>query len=185
LDFYKFPKIARLNREIIVTEKIDGSNGQIFITPDLQFFVGSRSRWITSDQDNYGFARWAYQYKDELIASLGEGLHYGEWWGSGINRGYGLTKGEKRFSLFNTLRWNNDNVGPAGVVPVLYEGIFSQNKINDCLALLNEHGSFAAPGYMKPEGIIIFHTAANLYLKVTLENDETPKKLIIIRDNKE
>ena len=28
---------------------------------------------------------------------------------------------------------------------------------------------------MKPEGIIIYHTAANSMFKITLENDEQPK----------
>jgi len=32
--FQEFPKIPRLNREMIVTEKIDGTNGQIIITDD-------------------------------------------------------------------------------------------------------------------------------------------------------
>ena len=31
------------------------------------------------------------------------GRHFGEWWGSGIQRGYGLD--EKTFSLFNAYRW--------------------------------------------------------------------------------
>ena len=41
-DFAGFPKIARLNRQVIVTEKIDGTNAQIRITEDGQFLVGSR-----------------------------------------------------------------------------------------------------------------------------------------------
>jgi hypothetical protein len=27
--------------------------------------VGSRTRWITPEQDNYGFARWAMEQKKE------------------------------------------------------------------------------------------------------------------------
>jgi len=30
-DFMKFPKIGRLNRNIVISEKIDGTNAQIFI----------------------------------------------------------------------------------------------------------------------------------------------------------
>ena len=30
-EFIGFPKIARLSREIVITEKIDGTNGCIFI----------------------------------------------------------------------------------------------------------------------------------------------------------
>ncbi len=63
-------------------------------------FIGSRTRWITAQDDNHGFARWVEGNKQELL-KLGAGRHFGEWWGSGIQRGYGLQKGEKRFSLFN------------------------------------------------------------------------------------
>jgi hypothetical protein len=69
--------------------------------------AGSRSQYITPERDNHGFARWVQDDADELWA-LGEGRHFGEWWGSGIQRGYGLQKGEKRFSLFNVARWADD-----------------------------------------------------------------------------
>lgn len=36
-------------------------------------------------------------------------------------------------------------------------------------------GSVAAPGFMKPEGIVIFHVQGNFGLKKTLEKDEVPK----------
>jgi len=39
-NFLKFPKMARYSRECIVTEKIDGTNAQIYITEDGGFFVG-------------------------------------------------------------------------------------------------------------------------------------------------
>ena len=35
--------------------------------------------------------------------------------------------------------------------------------------------SVAAPGFMKPEGVVVFHTAGNLGFKKTLEKDEVPK----------
>ena len=46
-EFQEFPKIARLSREAIITEKIDGTNGCVCITEDGQMLVGSRTRWIT------------------------------------------------------------------------------------------------------------------------------------------
>ena len=109
-DFVAFPKIPRLSRRCVITEKIDGTNACIFIGEDGEFLVGSRTRWITPENDNHGFARWAYEHKDELLG-LGPGRHFGEWWGQGIQRGYGLK--EKRFSLFNTSRWMDDAVRPA------------------------------------------------------------------------
>ena len=80
MEFKPFTKIARLQREIIVTEKIDGTNAQICITEDGQFLTGSRTRWITPDDDNFGFSKWAHEHKEELMG-LGMGQHFGEWWG--------------------------------------------------------------------------------------------------------
>src|SRR5690606_13561404 len=105
--FTEFPKIPRLNRNIIVTEKIDGTNASIFIGEDGEFLVGSRTRWITPEKDNFGFAAWAHENRDELM-KLGPGHHFGEWWGRGIQRGYGLN--ERRFSLFNTSRWTPETL---------------------------------------------------------------------------
>jgi hypothetical protein len=175
-DFVPFPKIARLSREIIITEKIDGTNAQIFITDDGKLFAGSRSRWVTPADDNFGFARWVEDNRDELL-KLGPGRHFGEWWGKGIQRNYSLT--EKRFSLFNVSRWADDEVRPdcCHIVPVLYRGDFAQSAWQNALADLAKNGSRAAPGFMRPEGIIVFHVAANLGFKKTIEKDAEPKSL--------
>ncbi len=109
--------------------------------------------------------------------ALGVGFHYGEWWGSGIQRGYGLQKGEKRFSLFNVSRWADDSVRPTccGVVPTLYAGLFSTAKIDEILLDLVTNGSKAAEGFMRPEGVVIFHTVGGYLFKKTIEKDEQPK----------
>lgn len=176
MEFDKFPKIPRLMRDIIITEKIDGTNAQIHISENgKEFLVGSRTRFINPTSDNYGFASWAYEHKKELL-ELGPGRHFGEWWGGKIGRGYGLT--EKRFSLFNTSRWNDSHPACCDIVPVLYEGPFSQQAIITCCDTLTSQGSVVAPGFMRPEGIIIFHTASNSCFKMALENDEKPKTQI-------
>jgi hypothetical protein len=41
-EFAGFPKISRLSRDCIITEKIDGTNAQILITEDNQMFIGYR-----------------------------------------------------------------------------------------------------------------------------------------------
>ena len=102
-EFVAFPKIPRLVRDIIITEKIDGTNASVYVGEDGQVMAGSRSRWITPTDDNFGFAKWVAANADELRTGLGIGTHYGEWWGAGVQRKYGLT--EKRFSLFNVSRW--------------------------------------------------------------------------------
>jgi len=178
MEFKEFPKMARLTRDCIITEKIDGTNASICITEDGRFLVGSRTRWITPDNDNAGFAKWAYQNKEELI-KLGVGHHFGEWWGSGIQRGYGLQKGEKRFSLFNAKRWkgNPDLPKCCSVVPVLYEGLFSTEKVEQCLCDLLSNGSYAAD-FNKPEGVVVYHIAAGIGFKKTILNDEIPKSMV-------
>ncbi len=196
-EFTAFPKMGRLSREMIISEKIDGTNAQVFITEQGELFAGSRTRWITTTDDNHGFARWVEGNKAELL-KLGPGRHFGEWWGSGIQRGYGLPKGEKRFSMFNTIRWveyGNEAkqivtqdptiekyqvVLPecCRLVPLLYKGLFDTVVIDRMLGHLKIFGSVASPGFMNPEGVIAFHTAANVGFKKTLDKDEVPKSKI-------
>ena len=171
-EFQEFNKIARLSRECTITEKIDGTNGCIYIGDDGEFSVGSRTRWLTAETgDNHGFLLWAMTNKDELL-KLGPGRHFGEWWGSGIQRRYGLQ--EKRFSLFNTFRWTDDSVRPAccHVVPILYQGLFTTEAVGTALERIKTLGSVAAPGFTNAEGVIIYHHAARVYLKKTLDKDD-------------
>lgn len=202
--FLPFPKLPRLSREIVVTEKLDGTNSQIYIkklednevmpthTPiiavygDLLIYAGSRNRWLTTEEDNYGFAKWVHRNHEDLIR-LGPGQHFGEWWGLGIQRNYGLQ--EKRFSLFNTGRWYRPiaDEAPEGkrcippscchVVPELYRGDFDTTVIRSRLEVLATNGSVAAPGFMNPEGVVIFHAASNQLFKKTVLKDESPKSL--------
>ena len=207
MKFVDFKKIPRLSRDIIVTEKLDGSNGQIYIVKEeeltslddyffieehllarkdnLLMFAGSRNRWlqIGKQTDNMAFASWVKENAEELF-QLGEGRHFGEWYGKGIQRGYGLE--EKRFALFNVSKWvakddfitiEKQQHAPAccSVVPVMYEGPFDTTTINDVLDILKKNGSLAVHGYMKPEGICVYHTAAGQYFKKTIENDEKHK----------
>lgn len=182
----------------MITEKLDGTNASILIAPQgsitevpgvidyIAFWedhdtntrwgmwAGSRTRWLQTWDDNYGFANWVHKNAKEL-QKLGEGHHFGEWWGHGIQRGYGLT--EKKFSLFNTARWRDLTVRPAccDVVPVLYEGPFESKAVEDTIAGLKQVGSIAAPGFKDPEGIIVFHTAGNLMFKKTVKGDDEGK----------
>jgi len=190
IEFTSFNKIGRWSREIIVTEKIDGTNAQIFIGDDGSFLTGSRNRWITPEDDNYGFSKWAHAHKEELL-TLGPGRHFGEWWGQGIQRNYGLA--EKRWSLFNVGRWclagqepavtpnPNPKLPPSvqgvlpacvGLVPVLYKGIMDEERIMAAMRDLQVWGSQAAMGFTKPEGIVIFCSSNGALFKKTFEKDE-------------
>lgn len=169
-EFVPFAPIKRLARSCFVTEKIDGTNAQVYISDDGVIMAGSRNRWLTVEADNFGFARWVAENATEL-SKLGPGRHYGEWWGLGIQRGYGLK--EKRFSLFNTGRWSDAAVRPAccHVVPVLYGGEFNTQAIDGQLERLRVEGSVASPGFMNPEGIVVFHAQSGGLFKKTLNGD--------------
>ncbi len=175
VEFVAFPKIARYSRPVIVTEKLDGTNAQIFID-DLgqNIYAGSRNRWIEVGDDNYGFASWVEANKTELL-QLGPGSHFGEWWGVGIQRGYGLF--ERRFSLFNVSRWGDADKRPkcCGVVPTLWTGNFDEMPLAGLMLDFREKGSMAAPGFMKPEGVVIYHLHSKQLFKKTLEADDVPK----------
>ncbi len=212
-EFVEWPKTKRLFRDIVITEKLDGTNSAIHISagyevahPSLfelkpgeaivdgrlyRLSAQSRKRIITPGKtsDNYGFAAWVYDNAADLVRILGEGLHYGEWYGKGIQRGYGLDG--RRFALFNTARWfatGEDGLdsmstraetsalaGQIGAVPVIYVGVFSEARINHALLSLKTHGSHAAPGFMNPEGVCIFHTQTRNVFKVTLDNQDAGK----------
>jgi hypothetical protein len=211
----KFRPIPRLHRRVIATEKINGTNGLIDIVeadgaaqdpniPKRLVFAngtayavraGSRNRWLSPENDNFGFAAWVWANAEGLVA-LGVGKHYGEWFGSGIQTGYGLS--EKRFALFNVDRWYDvrdpeiddrytetfPKAKPAPpevtVVPVIsvFDGQYLNAAVDDALHTLESEGSLIAPGFMDPEGIILFHVAAGSYFKVTIKGDEKPKSQV-------
>lgn len=173
--FEAFKSIPRLARECVVTEKIDGTNSCVYVGADGLVLAGSRNRWISHEPpaaDNFSFARWVKDHEDELRQGLGVGLHHGEWWGAGIQRRYGMK--EKRWSLFNTSVWNAETlpkIEGLGVVPVLYQGPFNTDAVERALASLALEGSRAAPGFMDPEGVVVYHVAAGAYFKQTLKGD--------------
>ncbi len=189
--FEKFRSISRLNKEVIVTEKIDGTNAQVHIVDEEEAFVlsdetvpyliarnkdrglfmfaGSRQRYITPDKDNFGFAQWVEDNADELF-KFGPGRHYGEWWGQGIQRTYDLD--EKRFSMFNP-KWMDQGPSCVHTVPVL-EGLLTidAEAIEGAMRGLKIAGSVAAPGFKNPEGVVVYHTASNTLYKQTFDFDE-------------
>lgn len=164
IEFKAWPKIPRVeNKKEFYTEKIDGTNACIVIDAEGNFGCQSRSRIITPEDDNFGFAKWAYENKEELM-KLGEGHHYGEWWGTGIQRGYGLT--EKRFSLFNIHRWGGHNPNTPACVSVV--PIIHKSSLEEAKQLLIESGSLAAPGFMNVEGVVVFDYYTKGYYKAII-----------------
>lgn len=178
-EFTAWPKIHRLFRPVVITEKVDGTNAAILVEDDGSVWAQSRKRIITPQQDNYGFARWVSDNSEALVQDLGPGIHFGEWAGHGIQRGYGLDK--KWFALFNAPRWRqslDEGQLPerVTVVPTLYEGDFSERAVRAAIDELKEHGSYFGKG--PAEGVVVYHIAANQAFKVLCENDEIPKGVL-------
>ena len=208
IEFVGFGKIPRYSRECCATEKIDGTNAQVYIEkveplvlelPTLpepewifvtnagenwqfKLLAGSKKKWLTKDKDNFGFWAWVYEHAIELT-KLGPGHHFGEWWGQGIQRNYGLK--ERRFSLFNVKKWSDPLVRPAccGVVPVLWKGPFADLNVAEIMRVLWQQGSVAAPFFIRPEGIVIYHVGANALFKKSFENDEGGKEQLERNEN--
>lgn len=176
MEFIDYPKTPRLFRKITISEKIDGTCCALYITED-EIVAAGRNKFITPENDSFGFATWAHINSKTLREDLGLGIHRGEWAGAGIQRKYGLTNNNKTFYLFNTSKWQYTNFITPGldVVPVLYEGDFSTVYVNSALEMLKAFGSVAVPGFMRPEGVCVYHEAANMVFKVLIENDNLPK----------
>ena len=182
MDFKSFRSIEALHKAVmVITQKIHGSNAQVCIfeysstdhvshEPRLGIKAGSRNRWLSLEDDNYGFAAWVEKNRDELIAKLGLGTHYGEWAGPGINSGEGLK--EKTLVLFNWWSYEDGNL-PAGTmkVPVLYSGHLDTAKIDEAMADLKQNGSRLVPGFMRPEGVVV--TVGGAMFKKVFEPEET------------
>ncbi len=168
VEFKAWPKIPRGQHEkVTVTEKIDGTNACIIIQDGELAGVQSRNRLITPLDDNYGFAGWVSDNWEEL-KSLGDGYHYGEWAGLGIQKNPRKLDG-KYFYLFNTYRWNKGNPNLPSickVVPILYEGDSFPN-IGRAVMLDLEKQS-AKDGY-KAEGVVIWYHKGRRYEKYTFE----------------
>lgn len=201
-EFESWGKTPRLNKDIVVTEKIDGTNAAILIrtladeelraaewgettvavvtVDDAVYALGaqSRNRLLSIESDNFGFAKWVADHARTLVELLGEGRHFGEWWGRGIQSGYGRTG--RSFSLFNTHRFAGlsrafDDDTCLEVVPVLYQGPFNQLEIQFALTYLRVYGSVANGWGGKAEGVVVFHTASRQTYKAFCENDDIHK----------
>ena len=159
--FEPFPKITRyLKADCVITEKVDGTNAALAFEWDGTLTTQSRTRVITPEDDNYGFARWAVEHSSELFDYFGPGRHFGEWWGRGVQKRYGQFVEGKYFTPFNAGLFTEP--GPAGVtpLPVLWEGPLKNLAygVKEVQQDLEFNGSRIAPG-AKPEGIMIWSQA--------------------------
>lgn len=183
MDFKSFPDVKQIGKAAItITQKLHGTNAQIVVFPvydmdgttllryDVQ--AGSRNRWLTPDDDNFGFAKYVEENKQSIIELLGEGTWFGEWAGPGINSSEGLK--EKTFAIFNIARIEGKPLPPRMVgVPLLYKGAFSSEAIDAAYNDLKTNGSKLVPGYMSPEGVVVHLLGTDLRFKKVFKPEET------------
>jgi hypothetical protein len=181
-----WPKTPRLTVPFVITEKIDGTNSCVAVSrlgdrdgvaaADLDFpehhgvrvvfteagcfalRAASRTRWIApGPKDNFGFAAWVHEHAEQLV-NLGPGRHYGEWFGQGIQRGYGMSN--RCFALFDE-KWRNSlpyglpaNVG---VVPrvATAAGHELSKRVAWALDHLDREGSYVGEPGAVAEGVVV------------------------------
>jgi hypothetical protein len=200
--FEKFPSLTRFSHGWTITEKLDGTNACVIILPinhsesdglAIAFGGGGYGLWAQSrtkliqpgkSTDNHGFARFVQENAEEFVELLGEGRHFGEWVGPGINKRHYNLK-EKQFALFNVYRWDGQPL-PARVTTV---PTFSLNRYQDnpgeaaktALEELTLYGSQFGPrnehglGFNNPEGVVMYHGPSQTTFKKTFDYDEQGK----------
>lgn len=107
-------------RTYIGTVKLHGTNAGIRLANgEIEFM--SRSRVITPEDDNHGFARHMVSHKDDLhaaLSALGETVTvFGEWCGAGVQGSVAIAAEQKLFVAF-ALLLGNEWADPA-IVPRL------------------------------------------------------------------
>lgn len=182
-EFKSWRDIERfLGVHVVITEKIHGSNAQILVYRDeageLHARAGSRKQYLdVLGPDNFGFAVYVKAHEAEICEKLGEGRHYGEWVGPGINGEYGFP--DKHLVLFDHRRhpkekFDSGNMPPRMLpVPVLYDGAYSADVVKEVMDRLRGEGSVLVPGFMRPEGIVLFFPLFNTMKKLVFKVEET------------
>jgi hypothetical protein len=55
------------------------------------------------------------------------------------------------------------------------EVVITEKDVDTALESLRINGSYAVPGFDRPEGVVVYHTASRTLFKKTLEKDQEPK----------
>jgi hypothetical protein len=167
IEFKPWPKMGRvIPFKVTISEKINGTNACIIIRDGQIVGVQSRKRFIKVGNDNYGFASWVEENKEKLL-SLGDGYHYGEWAGPGIQKNPHRLY-YKKFFLFNTARWNEDNPNKpdcCDVVPILFSGVLTPDVVPTLLTHMVEYA-----GDTEPEGLVVYYHSFDRYTKHTIKS---------------
>lgn len=168
IEFAKWPKTPRTNNNnVVITEKMDGTNACIVIRGGEIVAIQSRNRFIKPGDDNMGFAHWVSQNAEALV-ELGDGYHFGEWCGPGIQKNPHMLE-QKEFYLFNVFRPAETLPDIVKQVRVLYQGPFTDEVLNTTMSELWQH---ASEQQYVPEGVIVYSHATKSRSKMTFANSQ-------------
>jgi len=108
-------KITKTARPIqyIGKVKLDGTNAGIQITPDGKVAAQSRTKVITPDDDNMGFARWvdANYTRFSLLAAGQHMTIFGEWCGKGIQKGTAIAQLDRKVFVVFAIQYEYKDTG--------------------------------------------------------------------------
>jgi len=160
-DFYDEKAVVHYGAKI----KLHGTNAAVRITSGgatpATVTAQSRSRDITPETDNCGFARWVADNEDAWLSVTAEGApditFFGEWAGKGIQKGDAVTKLDQKYFFVFAVQIEDEMITtPADiedcipdlddVVVLPWDMVFEQtvdfNDPDQCQSfadLLNEH----------------------------------------------
>ena len=63
------------------------------------------------------------------------------------------------------------------VVPVLDRCVCDTARVDAALSFLAQYGSMTAPGFMKPEGVVVYHVPSRSLFKKTLDKNDGHKSV--------
>lgn len=98
-EFYDTKAVVNYGAKI----KLHGTNAAVRITPDREVVAQSRSRDITPENDNAGFAKWVHDKAAEWATCKAvsgmrtDVIFFGEWAGKGIQKTDAVTKLDQKY----------------------------------------------------------------------------------------
>jgi tRNA-binding EMAP/Myf-like protein len=119
-------------REVLYVGKIklDGTCAAVQIHPDKELICQSRSKIITPEDDNAGFARWVKNNED-YFNSLKQNtpfIVFGEWCGQGIQKRCSISKIDRKvFCVFAIQYGDEFDFGPESIAKSLISSVINND----------------------------------------------------------
>ena len=110
-DEFEFPTVTYRAKV-----KLDGTNAGVQIIPGKGVVAQSRSRLLSLQDDNMGFAAWSQEnqaYFSRLAETLGHCVIFGEWCGQGIQKRAAITEIGRRIFVVFAIQYGDHNFGEA------------------------------------------------------------------------